>query len=191
MTACRSACEPEGPRLPAQGYTPFEIGRALESLTVLVDTREQDTPALRRRLAALGHPWRREKLDFGDYSAELALPDGRRQSLAGRVAVERKMSLDELCQCFTGGRARFEREFRRAEQAGARIYLLVEGGSWEKLLAGEYRSRMRPDALAASLLAWSARYGLTPLFCRPETTGRVIGKILKYEAKAILERGAL
>ena len=41
------------------GYSVFEIKRALESMIFLVDTREQDTPALRRRLQALGRPWER------------------------------------------------------------------------------------------------------------------------------------
>ena len=47
----------------------FEISEALDNLTVLVDTREQDTPRLRKRLADIGYPYKRQKLDFGDYSA--------------------------------------------------------------------------------------------------------------------------
>ena len=172
-------------------YTHFEIDRMLDSLTVLVDTRERDTPALRARLAGLGRPWRREKLDFGDYSCEITTPDGETVSAARKVAVERKMSLDELCGCFTAGRDRFGREFERAADAGAKVYLLIEDAGWETLFAGAYRSRMRPEALAASLLAWCARYGLTPLFCRAETSGKLIAKILRYEVKALLERGVL
>ena len=37
-------------------YNHFEIERMLESMVVLVDTREQDTPALRRRLKAIQYP---------------------------------------------------------------------------------------------------------------------------------------
>lgn len=172
-------------------YSNFEIDRALRSLTVLVDTREQSTPALQKRLAALGAPYRRKKLDFGDYSAEVVLPSGKARELADKVCIERKMNLDELCGCFTTGRGRFEREFTRAKDAGAKVYLLVERADWEKLLSGTYRSRMSPESLSASVLAWCARYGLVPLFCKPETTGRMIGKILRYEAKVLLEKGLI
>lgn len=173
------------------GYTPFEIDRMVDGMTVLVDTREQDTPALRARLEGLGRPFRRCKLEYGDYSCEITRPDGTASSAAKKVCIERKMSLDEVCLCFTSGRARFEREFERAKADGAKVYLLVENATWEKSFGGIYRSRMNPDALVASLLAFCARYNLTPMFCRPETTGRLIAKILRYEVKALLEREEL
>lgn len=172
-------------------YNPFEIDRILESMTVLVDTREQDTPALRARLDDLGFPSRRRKLDYGDYSCEILRPDGSLVSAERKVAVERKMSLDELCLCFTAGRGRFEREFLRAKEDGARMYLLIENATWEKAMDGIYRSRMKPEALVASLLAWCARYSLIPMFCAGKSTGKLIGKILRYEVKVLLERGEL
>lgn len=168
-------------------YSPFALEKALSSLTLLVDTREQDTPALRERLRSCGLPHRREKLDFGDYSCAYVDQDGEEQSLAGVVAIERKMSLDELCLCFGKDRPRFEREFQRAKEAGARLYLLVEDASWEDVLHGRYRSRMKPAALLASLLAWQERYDLRVIFCRRETTGVLLHKILRYALKVRLE----
>ena len=50
---------------------------------------------------------------------------------------------------------------------------------------------MNPAALTASLLAWSGRYNLVPVFCRSETSGELISRILRYELKTILERGEL
>jgi ERCC4-type nuclease len=172
-------------------YSHFEIDRTLSSMTVLVDTREQETPALRARLEGFGCPSRRYKLDYGDYSCEVTKPDGTLVSAAPKVCVERKMNLDELCGCFTSGRERFEREFLRAREDGAKVYLLVENASWEKVLSGAYRSRMKPEALTASLLAWCARYSLTPVFCAGRSTGKLIAKILRYEVKILLERGEL
>ena len=128
-------------------YTPFEIRDALESLTVLIDTREQDTERARKRKEDFPR-WRREKLDAGDYGCEIEL-DGELCRVP--VVVERKMSLDELCQCFTRERKRFEREFERAQQAGTRLHLLIENASWEKIHAGSYRSQMKPQALTASI----------------------------------------
>lgn len=99
------------------------------------------------------------------------------------------MSLDELCQCYTRGRRRFQDEFLRAKNAGAKLYLLVENGSWEKAIKGEYRTRMSPAAFFASLTAWLARYDCQVLFCQPETTGRLMKEILYREVKERLERG--
>lgn len=172
-------------------YTHFEIDRILDSMTVLVDTREQDTPAFRARLDGLGRPFRRCKLDYGDYSCEITKPDGTVYSAVDKIAIERKMNLDELCTCFTSGRKRFEREFIRAKQDGAKIYLLIENATMDKAMDGVYRSHMKPDSLVASILAWSARYNLMTCFCQQNNTGKLISKIMRYEIKAMLERGEI
>lgn len=167
--------------------TPFEVSEALDHLTLLVDTREQDTLSFRRRVKEVGLPWERRKLDFGDYSMRVELEDGQEVDFSPAVAIERKMSLDELCQCYGRGRKRFQREFSRAKKAGAKLYLLIENGSWEKALSGEYRSRMQPQALTASLTAWLARYDCQVLFCQAKSTPRLIREIIYREAKERLE----
>ena len=167
--------------------TPFEVSAALDTLTVLVDTREQQTPALQRRLKTMKLPYIRQKLDFGDYSAKCTLDTGKELDFSGEFAIERKMNFDELCQCYTRGRGRFEREFLRAKETGAKIYLLVENGSWEKALNGEYRSRMNPDAFVASMTAWLARYDCQLIFCEPKVSGRMIREIVYREVKERLE----
>lgn len=167
--------------------TPFEVSEALEHLTLLVDTREQDTLSFRRRMKEAGIPWERRKLDFGDYSMKVELEDGNEVDFSPAVAIERKRSLDELCQCYGRGRKRFQREFLRAKKAGAKLYLLIENGSWEKALSGEYRSRMQPQALTASLTAWLARYDCQVLFCQAKSTPRLIREIIYREAKERLE----
>ena len=172
-------------------YTHFEIDRMLDSMTVLVDTREQDTPALRARLNGLGSPFKRCKLDYGDYSAEITKPDGTVISAAKKIAVERKMSLDELCSCFTKERSRFEREFIRAKNDGARMHLLIENASIDKAMDHEYGSKMDPKSLTSSIDAWSERYDIKVGFCQRRHTGERIGSILRYGIKVLLERGEL
>lgn len=168
--------------------THFEIDHCLESMVLLVDTREQPTKKLRDRLELSGLPYERRKLNAGDYSCKCTLPDGNELSLENRTVIERKMNLDELCGCFGRERARFEREFKRAAEVGCRIYLLVEGGSWEKIYAGKYRSRFTPQALIASINAFRSRYGMQLDFCREEMTGKLIRDILYRELKEKLER---
>ena len=130
----------------------------------------------------MGVPYERYKLDFGDYSVKCD-----RLSLANSVTVERKMSVDELCHCYCQDRARFEREFERAKDAGAKIYMLIEDATWEDIYGGKYRSKMRPESLVASILAWLSRYDCQLLFCKPSTTGQLIKDTLQRELKERLE----
>lgn len=167
---------------------PHEIEEALKGMVVLVDTREQDTARLRVRLKDMKCEYERCKLDFGDYSAKIPIND---EWYTLNIAVERKMDLDELAQCYCNGRKRFEREFERAQTAGAKIYLLVENATWEDAYTGNYRSKMSPQALIASILAWLSRYRCQVIFCRQRTSGRLIYDILYREAREYLERTML
>lgn len=160
----------------------FDVDAALKTMTILVDTREQPTDRSKRRLASFCCPYERRKLEFGDYSVKCD-----RLDLSGRVAIERKMDFSELAFCYGVGRPRFTREFERAKEAGAKLYLLVENASWEKAYAGQYRSRMTPQALIASILAWLTRYNCQALFCKESTSGKLINDVLYRELKTALE----
>lgn len=148
-------------------------------MTILVDTREQDTEQLAQRLATLGHQYRRETLDAADYMVEYQTEEGDTVRLP--VAVERKMSLDELAMCFTSDRERFFREMERLFEAGIKTYLLVEKASWEKVQKGDYRSKMGASSMLGSLLWWSVHYNFHIIFCKQATSGWLIGNILRYE----------
>lgn len=167
--------------------TPFELEKCLDSMVLLVDTREQPTPRLQARIEISGLPYERRKLDQGDYSCKCTLPVGEELDFSSRVAIERKMDLDELCLCFGKERKRFEREFERAKENGCKIYLLVENGNWEKAYNGKYQSKYNQKALVASIDAFRARYGMQLDFCKEETTGRLIRDILYRELKEYLK----
>lgn len=111
------------------------------------------------------------------------LPDGKELSLERSVTIERKEHFDELAMCYTSQRERFTREFERAKQANAKIYLLVEKASWEKAYAGIYRSQMSPQSLIASMTTWLARYNCSLLFCQSETSGKLIRDVLIKEMR--------
>ena len=164
-----------------------DIENCLNSLVILVDSREQPSDRARKRYETFRRPWRRQKLDFGDYSAEMTLPNGTVVRIG--AAVERKMNLEELSSCLTHDRDRFRREFERAQQAGAVMYLLVENATWENLINGKYKTKFNQKAFLASVTAWIARYNLRPIFCKAETSGRLISEILYREAKQRLEAG--
>ena len=169
--------------------TVFEIDEALDGMVCLADSREQDTPRLRARLAQMNCPNEREKLNFGDYSAKFPLQSGKWFSLEKLVSIERKQNIDELCNCYCKDRQRFIREFERSAENGSKIYLLIEDATWEKIYAGKYQSKMRETALVASILAWLARYNCQVIFCKAETSGQLIKDILYREGKERMERG--
>lgn len=161
---------------------PFEVNAALKSMVILWDTREQQTPRARKRLEQIQAPIERVALSFGDYSAKCDALD-----LRDSVAIERKMDLTELAHCYCQDRKRFTREFERAKESGAKLYLLIENGSLDDAYSGHYRARVHPASLTASMLAWLARYDCQILFCSANNTGKVVHDILYRELKERLE----
>lgn len=174
-------------------YSPFEVRKILDSMQILVDTREQPNRKFKKRVAQFRSPWKRQKLDYGDYSASFIDLDGAEITIADKVVIERKMDGNELAACFGRERKRFEREFQRAREVGAKIYLLTENETWESIYSGQYgkdpryRSKMKPESLVASIHAFQARYRINLQFCEEDTTGMLIEDILKYELRELLE----
>lgn len=171
----------------------FEIRDVLSTFEVIADTREQNTPRAKERFDAFGVPVRRATLAYGDYCGQIELP-GRllhdvSETIRPACVIERKMSADEVAMCFTRGRDRFRREFERAVENNAKVYLLIENASYESILNHRYRSRYNPTAFLASLTAWTIRYNLTPVFCKAQTSGRLIREILYRDIKERLESG--
>ena len=158
----------------------------MKTFTILTDSREQQTDRSKIRYRQFGCPYKREKLNFGDYGAVVYLPDGKPFEVP--VKIERKMNWSEICGNFTHERDRFVREFERAKEAGEKIVILVENASLETAYAGKYRSQMRPQALVASLFTWMARYNCQIILVKSELSGRVIKDILYREAREALER---
>lgn len=174
--------------------TVFEQKAVLDSFEILVDSREQPTDRARRRYETFGVPYQRATLSYGDYAYNAVLPDGSQlydtdQTIEAAAVVERKMNLDELAQCFTRSRERFQREFERAQNKGCRIYLIVENASWENLYNGKYRTRFNSAAFVASQVAWMVRYNMNVCYCKEETSGKIIRDILYRDLKERLEHG--
>ena len=166
--------------------TPFELQKTLDSMVLLVDSREKPTAEAKKRWESFGVPYRIHGLRSGDYTAEFMLPNGEIFSLENICLIERKMSIGEICGNFCQNRARFIREFERIKEAGAKAYIIVEGASWEAIYNHRYHSKMAPQALVASLTAWMARYNAHIIFCRAETFPKLCREILYREAKEIL-----
>ena len=165
----------------------FDLEKTLSTMALVVDSREKPTDEAKKRWESFGVPYRIHGLRSGDYTAEFLLPNGETFSLENICVIERKMSIDEICGNFCQNRDRFIREFERIKEAGAKAYIIVEGGaSWESIYNHRYHSQMAPQALVASLTAWMARYNAHIIFCRAETFPKLCREILYREAKEIL-----
>lgn len=172
----------------------FDQKAVLQTFSIIADSREQDTPKARRRYNSMGVPVERATLDYGDYTYNAVLPNGMpiynaSERILPAVTIERKESLDELAQCFTRSRERFRREFQRAAANNARIYLIVENANFENLANGKYRSKFNANAFVGSVTAYMVRYNMGLLFCKEDTSGRLIKEILYRDLKERLERG--
>ena len=129
----------------------FEISSCLDSMEIIVDSNEQPSERAFKRYETFGVPYRVQKIDYGDYTYNFMLPNGKwiyepNTRLYPPVSIERKADLVELSQCFCQSRERFAREFERAKQNEAKIYLLVENASWENLINGKYATKYNPKA---------------------------------------------
>lgn len=172
----------------------FQIESCLKSMQIVVDTREQPSKRAEERYNAFSAPYKRQALGYGDYTYNFRLPSGEwlfnsEETIKGHAVIERKQDLMELSQCFCQSRSRFEREFERAKECSAAIYLLVEDATWENLINGKYATKFNPKAFFASITAWMVRYDIKIIFCKSETSGKLINEILYRELKERLENG--
>jgi ERCC4-type nuclease len=163
-------------------YTDKEIGDMLKQLTVICDTREQVNENITGYLDSKKIPRITRKLDTGDYSAMIG-----DMTLEHDVVIEKKNGLDEIAGNFTVDRQRFENEFTRAKAEGLKVFLLIENASWSDILLHNYRSKLAPKSLIASLLSWQVRFNVTIIFCNPSETGQIIYGILYYAAREALK----
>lgn len=164
--------------------TDKEIAEKLKELTVVADSREQVNQNVTDYLDSKKIPYVCRKLDTGDYSAMIG-----DMTLEHSVTVEKKNSIDEIAGNFTADRARFEAEFLRAKANGTKVFLLIENTTWNDIFLHNYRSKLKPQSLIASLLAWQVRFNITVMFCKPNETGQIIYGILYYAAREALKGG--
>lgn len=163
-------------------YTDKEITDLLKQIVIVADSREQENGHILGYLDEhkIAHITR--KLDTGDYSAMIG-----DLTLEKDVAIEKKNSIDEIAGNFTVDRQRFEDEFLRAKAEGLKLFLLIENCTWSDILCHNYRSKLKPQSLIASLLAWQIRFNISIIFCKPSETAQIIYGTLYYAAREALK----
>lgn len=152
---------------------------------VIFDTREQDI-FIASVLAGKGIKVKREKLDVGDYRIR-CISNGYMPP----VTVERKACIDELIGNMLdnrkdeNGNNRFIREILRAKEQGLKFYLLIQDSNWyEKLIRGQYLSKVNSKAISGMITSLMAKYPwLHIVACNREISPSMVHKILFYELR--------
>lgn len=146
-------------------FTDAEEKELLNSITILLDTREVQNKHIYEWMDRKGKPYKQKKLDYGDYSffipANEKLNIPRDLYFSNLVAIERKGSLDELAGNFTKDRARIEKEFSLYK---GNMKMLIENSTYEDVKNGNYRSQYSPESFLATLHSFNNKYGVDFVF---------------------------
>lgn len=169
-------------------YTDKELKELLASLTVIVDTREQENPHITDYFTKKKVPFISKKLDFGDYSFFIPKNDelgiSRDLYFSDEIAIERKACLDELATNLTAARTRFESELIRSN--GCKIMLMIENCGYVDIIGHKYRSKYDPKSYIATLMSYIARFGISVNFIDGNAAGNFIYYSLYYHARNYL-----
>lgn len=151
-----------------------DVENALNSMRILIDTREKKNNHIQIVLNERKCPFKPHKLNYGDYTCEYDIGEKKGICFENKVVIERKANLDELAGNITKGRERFEREFLRAKKDNAKIYLMVENGSYDDIQAHKYRSALPPKSYLNTLFSWQEKYNITISFVSQQFSGHYI-----------------
>lgn len=144
------------------------------NVVILIDTREQAP------LEFSGFATERACLATGDYSC-IAITAGGPADLREAVAIERK-SVSDLLGCIGQQRQRFERELARLAQF--RFRALVIEASLSDVAAGTRYSRLTQRQVIGSVLAWTFKYGVAPIFAGDRhAAAMVVATLLSHAAR--------
>lgn len=167
----------------------YELDDALKSMQILIDTREKKNAHIITSLEGRKCPYMAHKLDYGDYTCCYDTGEKSGVSFETVAVVERKATLDELAGNITKGRERFEREFLRAKKAGAKVFLMIESGSYDEIQQHRYRSQLPPKSYLNTLFSWQQKYNITISFVSKAFAGDYIYATLFMALKNHLLHG--
>ena len=171
-------------------YSKSELDKILKTPVILIDTREQENIHITDYFDKKKIKYKEMKLDHGDYTFYIPkneeLGISRDLYFNDIVTVERKGSLEELSGNFCNGRARIEEEFTRKK---GKMYLMVEGATYEDIVKHNYNTEYNPVSFIATLDTYEARYGIHTSFTSKTAAGNFIYHKFKYHLREYLKNG--
>ena len=173
-------------------YTDTEINKLLESIIILIDSREQKIDHIINYFNAKNIAYRVEKLEHGDFTCMIPKNEElgiyRDMYFNNIISIERKANLEELSSNFTRDRYRIENEFIRSK---GKLILLIENSSYEDIINGKYNTKYKPKSFIATLKSFESRYNLQTNFINKAYTGNFIYFTLYYAVRELLKNGKI
>ena len=133
-------------------FTDKEIKKVLDSMVVVVDSREQNNQHIIDFFNKKKIPYKVVKNDFGDYTAMIPA-----NTITGftsdiyfdrDIAIERKNSIDEICGNLKEDAARLKKELAHMNMYDIKYFFFIEDPNFhENLRNGKYRSEYDPYTL--------------------------------------------
>jgi ERCC4-type nuclease len=148
--------------------------------TILCDTRQkkEKNEYIDKQLEALGYRLDRCRVYAGDY----VFADN------GKIAVDTKQDLQEVCGNVTQQHKRFQEECERAKSAGIKLVILIKDASIKSLdeVPKWYNWRLKVSPRATNgkqlwriMTTMSEKYGVEWRFATPSNMGKTIVEILE------------
>lgn len=166
-------------------YTDKEIEELIQSMVILVDTRERKADHILEYFDKKNITYKKKALDYGDYSfmipanEKLSIP--RDLYFMNKVVVERKASLEEISNNLTKERDRFEKELCLAPKTKV---LLLENANYSDIATGNYNTQYNKKSFWASIHSFWFKYNI-PIFFMPDNkwSGLFIRGYFEYYLK--------
>lgn len=144
---------------------------------IIVDSREKKWDHIRQYFDENGIEYEIRKLDVGDYFQQ------------GRVVVDRKQNLQELCGNLSKGEhniIRFTNECKRAKKQGIKLIVLVEGTICKSVKdVAKWKSKFTKHSgkwLTDKMFNLTISYDVEWQFCRKSETAKRILEILSNDS---------
>lgn len=170
-------------------YADKDIKKLVGGIVVLVDTREKRNNHITDYFTKNNIIYEPTTLSYGDYSFYISAEVAGEDIYFHRdIVIERKASLEELSGNLAQERGRFEKEFLRAGNDRAKLYLMVEDrGGYSSIIGHKYNTQFAPAAFMASLKAWETRFNCNVQFIDKQYSGYYIMATFQYYAREMLK----
>jgi len=170
-------------------YTDKELKELLDSLIILVDTREKSNKEILDFFERKKISYKIRKLDYGDYSVMLPKNEElgifRELDFSRDIMIEKKNSLEEICSNLTNDRTRLERELALAPKNKV---ILIENSNYNDILNSNYESKYSNKALLGTLHSFWHRYDCPIFFVEDSRAAAIfIKSYLEYYLREILK----
>lgn len=172
-------------------YTQDEQKKLLDSIVILCDTREHEgkNDHILNYFDSKGIVWKKQKLDYGDYSFYLPKNEEfgifRDLYFDREIIIERKASLDEFAGNISKERDRIKKELALAPPNKV---LIIENGSYADMINGNYRSEYAAKSYFGTFHSFWHEFDIPIIFMPDKNyTGLFIRGYFQYYLRNIIK----